>query len=151
LVQLLAWVALGFASALAVGYDILARGYRQRMGMMDAVWPITALYFGPMSIWGYLRLGRPRSVKASEQPRPHPRLLTAYPVNRWLVKIGQGRHVTGDRAATSCARFASVDAARSLSAFQVGVPVATASTIAPPPRVEPVTGELRALRLRCLL
>lgn len=65
--HVLAWVALalGFASALAVGYDIFARGHRQRMGIMDAVWPITALYFGPVGIWGYRRLGRPLSVKAS--------------------------------------------------------------------------------------
>jgi hypothetical protein len=25
-------------------------GYRQRMAVMDAVWPITALYFGPVAV-----------------------------------------------------------------------------------------------------
>lgn len=65
--QTLAWIGLaaGLASALIVAYDIFGGGYRQRMGIMDAVWPITALYFGPVGLWGYRRLGRPRSIKTN--------------------------------------------------------------------------------------
>lgn len=76
-------LALGFASTLTVAYDIFARGYRQRMAIVDVVWPVTALYFGPVGVWGYLRLGRPRSRKASEPPRDepgwHPGSLSASP------------------------------------------------------------------------
>ena len=59
-----AWTALaaGFASAAVIVFDIYGRGYRQqRMPVMEAVWPITALYFGPVAVWGYRRFGRPSS------------------------------------------------------------------------------------------
>lgn len=58
-------IALGLSCAALVVVDIFGRGYRQRMQIMEAVWPITALYFGPLALWGYLRLGRPRSVRSS--------------------------------------------------------------------------------------
>jgi hypothetical protein len=32
------------------------------MPVMEAVWPITALYFGPLAVWGYHRFGRPAST-----------------------------------------------------------------------------------------
>ena len=46
--QALAWasLAVGVVSALLLVYDIVVRGYRQQMPIMDWVWPITALYFG---------------------------------------------------------------------------------------------------------
>ena len=73
----LAWAALAvaFASAGWIAYDIWGRGYRQMMGVMEAVWPVTALYFGPVAIWGYLRFGRPKTHRwlaehdADEPPR----------------------------------------------------------------------------------
>lgn len=54
------WIALGvaFACALAILWDVLVRGYRQHMGIMNAVWPITALYWGPVALWLYLRRGK---------------------------------------------------------------------------------------------
>lgn len=58
-----AWVALvvAFACAVEIAYDIYVRGYRQRMRIMEAVWPVTALYMGPLATWGYRRFGRPMS------------------------------------------------------------------------------------------
>ena len=60
-----AWITLGigFASTLVIAVDIFVRGYRLKMGIMEAVWPITALYFGPLAVWGYFRFGRPTSKK----------------------------------------------------------------------------------------
>lgn len=57
----LAWAALtvAFASAAWIGYDIYVRGYRQRMKIMEVVWPVTALYFGPLAAWAYRAWGRP--------------------------------------------------------------------------------------------
>ena len=57
----LAWAALAiaFASAAWIGYDIYGRGYRQHMKIMEVVWPITALYFGPLAVWAYRAWGRP--------------------------------------------------------------------------------------------
>jgi hypothetical protein len=59
----LSWCALGiaFVSAAAITADIFVGGYRQRMGVMEGVWPVTALYFGPLAWWGYRRFGRPPS------------------------------------------------------------------------------------------
>ena len=71
----LAWVSLavGFLCALAIVHDILGRGFRQRMRVMEVVWPVTALYAGPLALWGYHRYGRPKTRRwlaehAREQP-----------------------------------------------------------------------------------
>lgn len=61
----LAWIALAgaFASAGLILYDIYGRGYRLKMPVMEAVWPVTALYFGPAAVWAYRRFGQPTSDK----------------------------------------------------------------------------------------
>ncbi|MGI8449583.1 MAG: DUF4396 domain-containing protein [Streptosporangiaceae bacterium] len=71
----LSWVVLGTALACAaeITVDIFVRGYRQRMGVMEAVWPITALYFGPLAWWAYRRFGRPAGSRwLREQGRDEP-------------------------------------------------------------------------------
>ncbi len=57
------WVSigLGFLCAGVILYDVFGRGYRQRIGAMEAVWPTTAFYFGPLALLAYYRWGRPRS------------------------------------------------------------------------------------------
>lgn len=62
---ILAWVALGlaFASSAAILIDIYGRGYRMKMAVMEAVWPVTALYSGPAGVWLYRRYGRPTSAR----------------------------------------------------------------------------------------
>jgi hypothetical protein len=57
----LSWTALAVASASAawIVFDIYGRRYRQRMGVMEAVWPVTALYFGPVAVAAYRAWGRP--------------------------------------------------------------------------------------------
>ncbi|HEV7166411.1 MAG TPA: DUF4396 domain-containing protein, partial [Micrococcaceae bacterium] len=61
----LAWTALatGFISATIIVFDIYFRGYRLKMPVMEAVWPVTGLYFGPAAVWGYWRFGRVTSAK----------------------------------------------------------------------------------------
>ncbi len=51
------WLGLAFVSAGAILLDV-ARGYRQHMRVMEWVWPITALYLGPLALWAYLDFGR---------------------------------------------------------------------------------------------
>lgn len=58
----LTWVSIASlfqasACALFILGDILA-GRRQKMGVMNLVWPITALYFGFVGLWAYLLMGR---------------------------------------------------------------------------------------------
>jgi len=57
------WVGLAFASAGWIVYDIYGRGYRQRMRIMEVVWPVTALYFSVLSLYGYGRWGRTSTAK----------------------------------------------------------------------------------------
>lgn len=78
----LAWVALGAAFACAgwILWDIFVRGYRQRMPVMAAVWPVTALYLGPGAIAACAAWGRPQSrrwqAEHGSEPPGKPRWAT---------------------------------------------------------------------------
>ncbi len=48
---------IGAACALIIAIDLLA-GHPQHMWIMNLVWPITALYAGPLALWGYFTAGR---------------------------------------------------------------------------------------------
>ena len=65
---IVAWTSLaaGFLSVGAILYDVYGRGRRQPMRVMEAVWPITALYLGPLGWFAYKRLGRPVVTRATE-------------------------------------------------------------------------------------
>ncbi len=52
----IASLLVGFASAVAIAVDLVRRP--QPMAIMNAVWPITGLYFGPVAVWWYVKLGR---------------------------------------------------------------------------------------------
>jgi hypothetical protein len=51
----LSWIAIAiaFASAALILIDTFALHHRQQMPIMEAVWPVTALYFGPAAVWAY--------------------------------------------------------------------------------------------------
>ena len=61
------WVALSVLVALAVAFDIYARGYRQRSVAVEAVWVISALWLGPFVLPLYAKAGRSRSAKWKAQ------------------------------------------------------------------------------------
>jgi Domain of unknown function (DUF4396) len=56
----LAWtyISVCLACAGVITADILIGGRRQPMGVMNFVFPITALYFGPLALWFYWRWAR---------------------------------------------------------------------------------------------
>jgi hypothetical protein len=66
----IASLILGFGSALVIGIDLSRRP--QPMAIMNAVWPITALYFGPVAVWWYWTLSRamPREGSAHHEHQP---------------------------------------------------------------------------------
>jgi hypothetical protein len=71
----LSWAALAvaFAATADILIDIYGRCYRQRMPIMEAVWPVTALYLGPLASWAYRRFGRPISQRwQAEHGRDEP-------------------------------------------------------------------------------
>lgn len=79
----LAWASLGTAVVCAVVIlsDVYGRGYRQPMPVMEAVWPVTALYLGPLAVAGYWRYGQPathrwRTEHDRDTPPDKPRWAT---------------------------------------------------------------------------
>lgn len=50
-------LALAFLCAAIITGLLYARP--QKMWIMDIVWPVTALYFGPVGVWGLWRMGAP--------------------------------------------------------------------------------------------
>ena len=66
-IEAIGWfsLAIAFASALAITVDIAVLGYRQKMAIMNLVYPVTALYWGPAAVWFYFRHGRRQSQRRS--------------------------------------------------------------------------------------
>lgn len=54
----LSWVSLGLATASAVVIALDLGSRRQKMWIMNLVWPLTALWAGPLGLWAYFRYGR---------------------------------------------------------------------------------------------
>jgi hypothetical protein len=44
-------------------------GHKQPMWIMNIVWPVTALYAGPLALWAYWRVGRVSSPKENRNRR----------------------------------------------------------------------------------
>ena len=65
----LAWISLAaaFSCAGLIAVDVFVRGYRQRMWIMDVVWPLTALYSGPLGLLAYRRWGRLNSLRYRQE------------------------------------------------------------------------------------
>jgi uncharacterized protein DUF4396 len=70
----IAWISLaaGLLTGGLILYDIYGRGYRQQMAVMEVVWPVTALYLGPLAWWGYGRWGRLNSPRYQRQTCARP-------------------------------------------------------------------------------
>jgi hypothetical protein len=51
------WLVIAGLSAITIIMD-LASGHRQHMWIMDVVWPVTALYAGPLALYAYFKIGR---------------------------------------------------------------------------------------------
>lgn len=66
--HLASWIYLAACAicALMIATDIL-RGHYQKMWVMNLVWPITAMYFGPIALWMYWRT---RSISLVSSPHP---------------------------------------------------------------------------------
>lgn len=63
--RVLSWVAIatGLVCAGWIAFDIGGHRRRQQMRIMEVVWPVTALYSGPLAVAAYRRLGRPMSPR----------------------------------------------------------------------------------------
>jgi Domain of unknown function (DUF4396) len=72
------YLSVGFCCAGIIGYDIVVRHRRQPMAVMNFVFPITALYFGPVALafyWRWARTGRRVTMpQASMTPAAVPQM-----------------------------------------------------------------------------
>lgn len=65
-------LALGFGCAGWIVFDIYGRGRRQHLKVMEAVWPLTALYLGLLAVWAYRRFGMADMARHHERRRERP-------------------------------------------------------------------------------
>ncbi len=75
-VTILAWVytSAGVLIGAWMVADTYLGRYRQQMWAMEIVWPITAIWSGPLGLWAYLRWGRPATQKWQARNGPAPEL-----------------------------------------------------------------------------
>jgi hypothetical protein len=64
----LAYIISAIACSLVIVYDIVVRGHRQMMSIMEYVWPITSLYLNLFGLWAYWKMGRPDSMQDPQMP-----------------------------------------------------------------------------------
>jgi Domain of unknown function (DUF4396) len=62
----MAFLALAFACAAAAVVIVTVRP--QKMWIMAIVWPVTALYWGPVGLWGLWEMGGPTARAAASRP-----------------------------------------------------------------------------------
>ena len=55
------------SAAAAVAADVLLAGRRQKMAVMNAVWPVTALALGPVGLGAYLWFGRAKTARSERK------------------------------------------------------------------------------------
>jgi hypothetical protein len=63
-------IALAFLCTAVILVMLVVRP--QKMAIMDVVWPVTALYWGPIAVWGLWDMGSP-PISPSRQRRQHER------------------------------------------------------------------------------
>lgn len=68
-------IGIGWVSCAIILFDLLA-GHKQHMWIMNIVWPITALYGGPLALAAYFTMGRlstyDRVMKAKQAQQENP-------------------------------------------------------------------------------
>lgn len=70
-INTIAWISLVFAfiCALAILLDVIR--FPQKMWIMNIVWPVTALYSGPLALWAYFKIGRLSAKKGNDTAQHH--------------------------------------------------------------------------------
>ena len=66
---IIAWISIGIAVACAIIIAVDELRRPQQMGVMNIVWPVSALYFSVFAVWAYFKLGVPKSKAAMQRMR----------------------------------------------------------------------------------
>lgn len=61
-------LAVGGICSLVIIIDLFS-GNKQHMWIMNVVWPVTALYAGPLALWAYYRMGRLSTEEAVQKAK----------------------------------------------------------------------------------
>jgi hypothetical protein len=64
--EIVAWVSIGVAVLCAIVIAVDEMREPQAMGVMNIVWPVTALYFSVFAVWAYLVWGRRKTRSAMQ-------------------------------------------------------------------------------------
>ncbi len=62
--EVVAWVSIGLAVTCALWIAADEVRHPQAMGVMNVVWPVTALYFSVFAVWAYYGVGRKKTREA---------------------------------------------------------------------------------------
>jgi Domain of unknown function (DUF4396) len=62
--ETIGWVSIGVAVACALWIAVETARKPQAMGVMNIVWPVSALYFSVVAVWAYYRWGRAKTKEA---------------------------------------------------------------------------------------
>jgi hypothetical protein len=91
--RLLAWLAVlaGLASCVFVATDIRRR-QPQPMAVMNWVWPINALWAGPVGVWAYWAIGRTGSLSQRQPPEQMSRTMDMPPRPFWQSIVSGTLH-----------------------------------------------------------
>ncbi len=89
------YLSVCFCCASIISYDIVVNHRRQPMGVMNLVFPITALYFGPLALALYWRWGR---ATAQEAMTPMP-MRTVPPSRAAVISAGDVMQMQQDEHA----------------------------------------------------
>jgi len=65
--EIIAWISLGiaFLCAAIIAFDVMQ--HPQKMGIMNVVWPVSALYGSVIALWAYFSIGR-KKAKDFQKP-----------------------------------------------------------------------------------
>lgn len=62
--ETISWISLGIASFCATVIAVDVARHPQKMGIMNIVWPVTALYGSVFAVWAYFHYGRKKTKEA---------------------------------------------------------------------------------------
>jgi hypothetical protein len=90
MLEMVAWTSIGIAVGCALWIAVDELGRPQAMGVMNLVWPLTALYLSVFALWAYVRVGRakPRAEQTAGQ-RGH------------MAHAKGGKHITAAQVAVA--------------------------------------------------
>jgi len=66
MLETIAWISLGLALVCALVIAIDERRHPQKMGVMNVVWPVTALYLSVFALWWYFAKGRRMACSSTD-------------------------------------------------------------------------------------